>query len=77
MTFDSRRARRHAAGFDDLRSPILTTFSPSILTHLGVEGRHRVLVLGSCAVQHKYTLLSVYSKTFILHSFYDPLSGIV
>ena len=50
--------------------------TPTGVTHLGVEGRHRVPFLGSCAVQHKQTLLSVCSKTHILHSIYDSLSGV-
>ena len=45
-------------------------------THLSARGRHRVPFLGSCAVQHKQTLLSVRSKTSILHSFYDSISGV-
>ena len=62
-----------------LRPTWLTTFSPSIkrkcVTHLGVEGRHRVQFLGSCAVQHKQSFLSVCSKTSILHRTCDSLSG--
>ena len=60
---------------DGLRSTRLITLFPPVSTWI-TTGRHRVPFLGSCAVQHKQTLLSVRSKTHILHSIYDPLSGI-
>ena len=54
----------------------IATFSPPSF-HLDARGRHRVLFLGSCAVQHMQTLLSAHYKTHALHSLYDSLSGIV